>query len=351
MKLAPFRVAASLALATAAAAGCGGEDEPFAPDPPAPPRELGATPADFPALAAPPDNPFTAEKFALGQALFFDKRLSRTQEIACGSCHKQENAFADPRRFSTGVEGRTGVRNAPPLFNLAYTTTFFWDGGVDSLERQAMAPIMDPAEMDLPLEEATARIAADPGYPPRFAAAFGTAVTPLAVTQALASFVRGLISADSRFDQYRRGNQAALTGQEKRGLAIFRGERGECFHCHEGFNLTNDRFANNGTYLPGGDVGRQRVTQKPNDLGRFRVPSLRNIALTAPYMHDGSLATLEDVIEHYDQGGRGHASTDLNIRKLGLSANEKRDLDAFLRALTDETFVRDSRLTLPAPGN
>ena len=190
-------------------------------------------------------------------------------------------------------------------------------------------------------------MAADPEYPPRFQAVFGTGVTPLAVTQALASFVRGLVSGDNRLDRHRRGEPHALSAAEKRGLAIFEGERGECFHCHTGFNLTNDRFANNGTFQPGGDVGRQRITQKANDLGRFRVPSLRNVAVTAPYMHDGSLATLEQVIDHYDRGGRGHESTDANIRKLNLTAGEKRDLPAFLNALTDETFLSDPKLTLP----
>jgi cytochrome c peroxidase len=340
-----------LALAAAAlASGCADDDDNVPPGPPPPPRALGEIPPEFPPLPTPADNPFTAEKFALGQSLFFDKRLSRTGEIACGSCHKQANSFADPRRVSEGVEGRTGVRNAPPLFNLAWTGSFFWDGGVDSLERQAMAPIMDVNEMDLPLEEATARVAADPAYPPRFQAVFGTGVTPLAVTQALASFVRGLVSGDNRLDRHRRGEPHALNASERRGLAIFEGERGECFHCHTGFNLTNDRFANNGTYQPGGDVGRQRITQKPNDLGRFRVPSLRNIAVTAPYMHDGSLATLEEVIDHYDRGGLGHESTDANIHPLRLTPGEKRDLLAFLRALTDETFLADPKLSLaPAP--
>jgi cytochrome c peroxidase len=339
-----------IALAAAAvAAGCGGDDD-RPPEPPPPPRALGEVPPEFPPLPSPADNPFTPEKFALGQALFFDKRLSRTGEIACGSCHLQANAFSDPRRVSEGIEGRTGTRNAPPLFNLAWTTSFFWDGGVDSLERQAMAPIMDPNEMDLPLEQATARVAADPSYPPRFQAVFGTDVTPLAVTQALASFVRGLVSGDNRVDRHRRGEPHALTAAERRGMAIFEGERGECFHCHTGFNLTNDRFANNGTFQPGGDVGRQRITGKANDLGRFRVPSLRNVAVTAPYMHDGSLATLQEVIDHYDRGGSGHESTDANIRKLRLTPGEKRDLLEFLEALTDETFLGDPKLSLaPAP--
>ena len=339
-----IRPALLLTLVTAAL-GCGGDDPEPPPGPPPPPRALGEVPPEFPPLPSPADNPFTPEKFALGQALFFDKRLSRTGEVACGSCHLQDKAFADPRRVSEGIEGRTGTRNAPPLFNLAWSSSYFWDGGVESLERQAMAPIMDPKEMDLPLEEATARVAADPAYPARFQAVFGTGVTPLAVTQALASFVRGLISGDNRLDRHRRGEPHALSAAERRGLAIFEGERGECFHCHTGFNLTNDRFANNGSYQPGGDVGRQRVTGKANDLGRFRVPSLRNIAVTAPYMHDGSLATLQAVIDHYDRGGGGHSSTDANIRKLNLTDGEKRDLLAFLQALTDEGFLTDPKLT------
>jgi cytochrome c peroxidase len=322
------------------ALGCGDEGTPAPGPPTTPPVQV---PPGFPPLPAPADNPLTAEKIALGKRLFFEKRLSRTGEIACASCHLQEHAFADPRRLSLGVEGRQGKRNAPALVNLAWSTSFFWDGGVDTLERQALAPIMDRDEMDLPLEEATGRLVGDGAYQALFARAYGGGPTPAGVTGALASFVRSLVSGDSRHDRHLRGDAGALDPAERRGRDIFFGEKGECFHCHDGFNLTNDRFANNGLYADGGDVGRQRVTRRPNDLGRFKIPTLRNVAVTAPYMHDGSLATLEEVVDHYARGGRGHESTDPNVHPLPLTEEDRRDLVAFLRALTDDEFLRDRR--------
>jgi cytochrome c peroxidase len=314
-----------------------------------PGRTAAVFPPDFPALPVPPDNPITDAKVALGRRLFFDKRLSRTGEIACGSCHRQENAFADPRTVSVGVQGRTGTRNAPALINLAWGRSFFWDGGVDTLERQAMAPIVATDEMDLRLAVAVARLAEDAGYAAQFQEAFGEPPSPLALTRALATFVRTLVSGDSRYDRYRRGDPGALDPAETRGMALFFGERAECFHCHDGFNFTNERFANNGSGqdAPGADVGRQRITGSPNDRARFKVPTLRNVAVTAPYMHDGSLATLEEVVDQYARGGRGAVPADPTVHPLDLDAGERRDLVAFLRALTDEAFLRDPRFAPP----
>jgi cytochrome c peroxidase len=317
---------------------------------------LVALPSDFPPLPQPADNPLTVAKVRLGQRLFFDPILSRTNEIACASCHLQAHGFADRVAVSRGVDGRTGMRNAPGLANLAYATSLFWDGGVDSLERQAIAPIKDMNEMDQPLDTAVAKVAADPSYRADFAAAFADEPAPTAIglTRALASYVRTLVSGDSRWDRHRRGDATALSASEQRGRALFFGEKAECFHCHDGLFLTNNRFANNGSYRPGGDVGRQRVTLRAVDLGRFRVPSLRNVAVTAPYMHDGSLATLQDVVDHYARGGRGHgaeadAAIDPVLRPLALDDGDKADLIAFLTALTDEAFLRDPRLSPPAP--
>jgi cytochrome c peroxidase len=167
------------------------------------------------------------------------------------------------------------------------------------------------------------------------------------VPRALASFVRALVSGGSRFDRHRRGDSAALSPAEARGLALFEGEKGQCFHCHVGWNLTNNGFRNDGISAQDPDPGRARLTRQDADVGKFKVPSLRNVAVTAPYMHDGSLATLEEVIDHYDRGGRGHPNTDPTIRPLHLSTDEKADLAAFLRALTDEEFLHDSRLGPP----
>jgi cytochrome c peroxidase len=301
---------------------------------------LPAVPADFPELTAPADNALTPERIALGRRLFHERALSRTREVSCASCHDQAHAFADPRRFSAGVEGRLGTRNSPSLANLAWGTSFFWDGGAPTLEQQAIAPIKSPDEMDLTLREANERLAADPSYLEAFRRAYGEGPSEATLPRALASFVRILVSGSSRFDRHRRGDAAALTPAERRGLEIFNGEKGECFHCHVGWNLTTQAFRNNGIAAGDPDPGRARLTSRPGDAGRFKVPTLRNVAVTAPYMHDGSLATLDEVIDHYARGGRGHPNTDPGLRSLDLTPQDRADLKAFLEALTDEEFLR-----------
>jgi cytochrome c peroxidase len=310
-----------------------------------PEAALPEVPADFPDLPAPDDNAPTPQRIALGRRLFHDRRLSRTGEIACASCHEQAHGFADPRPVSTGVQGRTGVRNAPGLANLAWGTSFFWDGGAATLEHQAVAPIRNPLEMDMTLAEVNTRLAADPGYRAAFQRAYGEGPSEATLPRALASFVRALVSGNSRYDRYRRGDTAALSAAEARGQALFNGEKAECFHCHPGWNFTNNGFRNDGIAADDPDVGRALLTGQPSDRGKFKVPSLRNVAVTAPYMHDGALATLEAVIDAYDGGGRGHPETDPAIRPLHLTPDEKADLAAFLRALTDETFLQDRRFS------
>jgi cytochrome c peroxidase len=306
--------------------------------------ELVSVPASFPAMRVPEDNALTRERVELGKQLFFDPGLSRTGDVACASCHEQEHAFADPRRVSVGVEGRVGTRNAPPLFNLAWNTSFFWDGGAPTLEHQVIGPLVNPLEMDMTMEEVVRRVAADPSYVRQFEAAYDGRPSPEGITKAIASFMRTLVSGDSRYDRFEEGDTSALTSAEQRGMELFFSERAECFHCHVGFNLTNNGFHNNGTRPDDPDLGREGITEKALDRGKFKVPSLRNIAVTAPYMHDGSFATLEEVVEHYDRGGEGHPNTDPTLHPLGLTAEEKADLVAFLRALTDEAFLTDSRL-------
>lgn len=320
--------------------------------PPAPAALLGAVmPAGFSPAAladtAPPENALTEARAQLGRRLFYDARLSSTGQVACATCHQQANAFADPAPVSTGEGGLVGTRNAPALVNLAFGSTFFWDGRVASLEEQAGKPIENPIEMNLPLGEAVARVAADERYASDFADAYGGQPTEATLRFALASFVRALVSGDSPYDHHRRGDDAAFGAAERRGEEIFFSERGECFHCHPAGSLTNDGFFNNGSYVPGGDRGRQILTGRTGDLGKFRVPGLRNIAASAPYMHDGSLATLEAVIDQYDRGGRGDPSTDPQIQPLGLSVDEKADLLAFLRSLTDAAFLADTRFAEP----
>ncbi|HEY8946140.1 MAG TPA: cytochrome c peroxidase [Polyangiaceae bacterium] len=310
------------------------------------PLVAGGAPTGFPAgpLAetGPVDNVLTEARAQLGKRLFFERRLSRSGEIACASCHDQRHAFADPRQFSIGVDGRSGSRNAQSLTNLAWGVSFFWDGRARSLEEQAGMPIEDPLEMDLSLTTATERLRNDGRYVREFQSAYDSEPSEDTLRKALASFVRTLVSGSTPYDEYLRGDSSALDDAALRGEALFFGKAG-CFHCHPPGALTNEGFFNNGTYVEGGDVGRQKITGRTGDLARFKVPGLRNVAVTAPYMHDGSLDTLEDVVDHYDRGGRGHSSTDQQIEPLGLSDDEKQELVAFMRALTDTQFLEDTR--------
>jgi cytochrome c peroxidase len=304
-------------------------------------------PAGFPRRSitetAPSDNALTESRARLGKRLFYDTRLSRTSDVACATCHQQEHAFAEADIVSTGVDGRTGTRNAPALVNLAWSDSFFWDGRTPTLEEQAGKPIENPDEMDLPIADAVARIADDPSYVAAFDEAYAAPPSEASLRKALASFIRTLVSAGSGYDRHWRGDDTSFDEAARRGEAVFVGERGDCFHCHSAGRLTNEGLFNNGAYAGGTDTGRQLVTGRAGDVGKFKVPGLRNIELTAPYMHDGSLPTLEAVIDHYDRGGHGHPSTDPQIVPLSLTPEEKADLLAFLRSLTDPDFVTDPR--------
>ena len=292
---------------------------------------------------APADNALTLDRAQLGKRLFYDPQLSRTNDISCSSCHQQAFAFADPNVVSTGVEGRTGTRNAPSIVNGAWGKTFFWDGRAHSLEEQAGQPIENPVEMDLPLSEAVARISADPSYVESFRKAYGEAPSEASLQKALASFVRSLVSGNSPYDRHLRGDDREFGPAQQRGEALFSGEKAECFHCHPSGSLSNEGYFNNGSYTAGGDTGRQQVTDRVGDIGKFKVPGLRNVALTAPYMHDGSVPTLEAVIEQYNAGGRGDPTTDPLIKPLSLTDEEKADLLEFMRSLTDDALLQDAR--------
>jgi cytochrome c peroxidase len=338
-------VGTCLGLVGALIAGCGDNRSPT-PAAPAP-LSTATAPPGFPpgpvTATAPVDNPLTEARAQLGRRLFFDTRLSRTAEIACASCHKQQYGFADSVAVSPGVEGRLGTRNAPALVNVAWNQSFFWDGRAATLEEQAGMPIENPVEMDLPLAQAVARLSADDTYVRTFTDAYGAPPTAESLRQALASFVRTLVSGGSPYDRHLRGDDSAFGEAQRRGEALFFSEATACFHCHPTGALTNDGFFNNGSYTDGGDPGRQMLTGRAGDLGKFKVPGLRNIAVSAPYMHDGSVPTLEAVVEQYAQGGRGHPSTDPQIAPLSLSAADKAELIAFLRALTDDQFLSDPR--------
>ena len=310
------------------------------------PLTTAVAPPGFPAgpiaAAAPADNTLTEARAQLGKRLFFDPRLSRTGTVSCGSCHEPEHAFAQPMAVSMGVDGHRGTRNAPGLANLAWNSSLFWDGRVASLEEQAGKPLENPDEMDLPLGEAVRRVAEDEGYRSSFADAYGGPPSELSLRRALASFVRTIVSGDSPYDHFLRGDEGALAPPARRGLTLFFAKAG-CFRCHPSGTLTNDGFFNDGSYVDGGDPGRRAVTGRTGDLGKFKVPGLRNVGVTAPYMHDGSVPDLEAVVERYARGGRGGPNTDALIAPIELTDDEKADLVAFLRALTDRQFLEDPR--------
>ena len=308
--------------------------------------------ATFPIPDLPRDNPLIEERVALGRKLFSETALSKDGTLSCASCHKANAAFADPRRVSLGVRDQVGTRNAMPLFNLAWKSSFFWDGRAPLLRTQALMPIQDHAEMDETLTNVAAKLAAT-NYPVFFTAAFGAPeITPEKIGLALEQFVLTLTSFDSKFDRTLKGEDK-FTEEEKRGFELFMTEYdprreqfgADCFHCHGGPLFQSQTFANNGLDSTFADSGRAKITGKESDAGKFATPSLRNIALTAPYMHDGRFATLEEVIEHYTADMKRSATLDPNLAKhpdggVPLSEADKRALVGFLKTLTDEKFTR-----------
>ena len=303
----------------------------------------------FPIPDLPRDNPLTEERVALGKALFNETALSRDGTLSCASCHVSNFAFTDARRFSLGVRGQKGTRNSMPLFNLAWKTSFFWDGRAPSLRAQALMPIEDHTELDETLDRVTAKLAAAKEYPPLFASAFGSQeITSEKIGLAVENFLLTLTSFDAKFDRALRG-KAVLSDDEKRGFELFMtefdprtGQRGaDCFHCHGGPLFSDHQFHNNGLAPDENDTGRHRITHLESDRNKFATPSLRNIARTAPYMHDGRFATLDEVVAHYSTGIHRSPTLDPNLAKhpdggLQLSAEDQRALVAFLKTLTGE---------------
>ena len=300
----------------------------------------------------PSDNPQTVEGVALGKKLFFDNILSADGTKACASCHAPQSAFTDNAPTSVGIDGIAGTRNSMPIFNLAwnYSERFNWDGAALSLERQAEEPVQNPIELHSEWANVVARLQNHPEYPELFQLAFNTStITKELTTKAIAQFERTLISADSKFDRYSLG-QASLTPEELNGLDIFlREDKGDCFHCHGNPNnplWTDNDFHNNGLDATFTDLGLGAITGDPSDNGKFRSPSLRNLAFTAPYMHDGRFATLDEVIDFYSEGLQNSPTIDPLMKQLDqggvqLTAQEKADLKAFLLTLSDPGFINN----------
>jgi cytochrome c peroxidase len=275
-------------------------------------------------MPVPETNPLTREKVLLGRMLFFDKRLSRDGTLACVSCHDPQLAFSDGRAVARGINDATGARNAPTLVNRGYGRSFFLDGRAASLERQAIEPILNPIELGLTEQEMERR----------------TGLKATEVTAALASYVRTIRSGGSRFDRYAAGRRNALSNLEKAGLALFRG-KGDCTACHIGPNFTDEQFHNTGVAWRDNrltDEGRFVISGNPRDHGAFKTPTLREIARTAPYMHDGSLATLGAVVDFYSDGGRPNPYLDPEIRPRKFTPEEKQALVAFLQSLNGKVF-------------
>lgn len=323
-------------------------------------------PPFFPPMDIPADNPLTVEGIALGRYLFWEKKLSGDNTMSCGTCHLPEHGFSDPNQFSTGITGAVGHRQAMPLVNLGWAIDYFWDGRALTLEEQVIEPVSNPIEMNEDWNHAIEEIANDPLYGPMFTAAYGSpTVTQERIAKAMASFLRTMISANSKFDRQRVG-QYFFTEEEQRGFQLFITEGGDpevnplfqggadCFHCH-GFGamqMSDYLFHNNGLDASfENDPGRFLVTLNALDSGKFKTPTLRNVELTGPYMHDGRFTTLEEVIEHYNGGGTPSSTVDPFMKYtsggLQLTEQKKSDLLAFLKCLTDTSFINNPDFSDP----
>lgn len=317
-----------------------------------------AIPSHFPDMPIPEDNPMTEEGVLLGRMLFYEKQLSGDNTISCGTCHAPANAFSDPNQFSTGIDGAQGNRNSMALVNLGWQTSFFWDGRSHTLEEQILEPVPNPVEMHQSWPDAIAKLKKDVNYRNAFYRAFGTEdFDSTHVAKAIAQFLRTMISGNSKYDViYKYVNSIPFSAQDQQiwntvttdelaGYDLFQSLNGaDCFHCHNGPLMQVQKFSNNGLDAVFTDLGRGLITGNPADNGKFKVPTLRNIELSAPYMHDGRFATLDDVIEHYSTGIHQSATIDPLIEfasqgGVQLDADQRLLLKAFLKTLTDHEFV------------
>ncbi|MFZ5554365.1 MAG: cytochrome-c peroxidase [Bacteroidota bacterium] len=317
-------------------------------------------PEGFPQMIIPADNPMTVEGVALGRKLFYEEKLSGDNTMSCATCHMQQYAFSENTPFSTGIDGSVGNRNAMALINLGWEKYFFWDGRAATLEDQIFGPVVNPIEMDESWANAMDEINEDPIYRDMFRKAFGTpGVDSVRASKAIAQFIRTLISGNSKFDKVLRG-EVSFTSSESNGYDLFMRDKdeanqisgGDCFHCHGPILMSKQLFSNNGLDMVFADSGRGAVTGNPLDIGKFKAPTLRNIELTAPYMHDGRFATIDQVIEHYSTGVVVSPTLDPLMKfaadgGVGLTPQEKADVKAFLLTLTDYDFINNPEFKDP----
>jgi cytochrome c peroxidase len=323
-------------------------------------------PSHFPDMIIPVDNPLTKEGVELGRLLFYEKQLSGDNSISCATCHMPEHGFSDPNKFSVGIDGIAGTRQSMALVNLGWENFFFWDGRKSTLESQILEPVPNPIEMHQSWKDAVQKLNADIKYRNRFFKAFNEeGIDSIKVAKAIAQFLRTLISAESKYDvMYKYENNIALTTSEQAilqtidneewaGYDLFKSLNGaDCFHCHNGPLMQVKKFSNNGLDATFSDIGRGAITGNSNDYGKFKVPTLRNIALTAPYMHDGRFSSLDEVIEHYSSGINQSTTIDPLIEfasqgGVQLDSQEKYLLKKFLLTLTDYNFINNPKFKDP----
>ena len=323
-------------------------------------------PSHFPSMIIPENNPMTKEGVSLGRMLFYEERLSGDNSMSCATCHAPENSFTDPNQFSTGIDGIAGTRNSMALINLGWQKFFFWDGRAKSLEEQILEPIPNPLEMHQKWKDAVSKLQQDVEYRNMFYKAFGEeGIDSIKVSKAIAQFIRTMISGSSKYDvMYKFENSLILNSvdqsilssvspEEWAGYDLFKSLNGaDCLHCHSGILMHINKFSNNGLDATFTDQGRGAITGSPNDMGRFKIPTLRNIALTAPYMHDGRFGTLDEVIEHYSSELVSSPTIDPLMEHLSsggvqLDSQEKDLLKKFLMTLTDYSFINNPEFQDP----
>lgn len=297
-------------------------------------------PPGFPDMVIPAENAFLAERVELGKSLFFDPILSADSTRSCASCHLPAFAFSDTTAFSLGVGNRVGIRNSPSLANVGYQKALLREGGVPTLEMQVLVPIQEHLEFDTDILDVAKKVSQVSHYQDMAIKAYGREVDPWVITRAIAAFERTLVSGNSSFDQWLyQGDLVAMSPSALRGMNLFQSDRLGCTSCHSGFLFTNQSYANTGLYLDYSDPGKYRLTGKESDRAVFKVPGLRNIGVTAPYMHDGSFKDLRQVIMHYQNGIQEHPNKSPLLRKFQLTDGEMNDLIDFLESLTDEEFL------------
>lgn len=323
-------------------------------------------PSHFPSMIIPENNPMTKEGVSLGRMLFYEERLSGDNSMSCATCHAPENSFTDPNQFSTGIDGIAGTRNSMALINLGWQKFFFWDGRAKSLEEQILEPIPNPLEMHQKWKDAVSKLQQDVEYRNMFYKAFGEeGIDSVKVSKAIAQFIRTMISGSSKYDvMYKFENSlplnsvdqsilSSISPEDWAGYDLFKSLNGaDCLHCHSGILMHINKFSNNGLDATFTDQGRGAITGSPNDMGRFKIPTLRNIALTAPYMHDGRFGTLDEVIEHYSSEVVSSPTIDplmeyLSSGGVQLDSQEKYLLKKFLMTLTDYSFINNPEFQDP----